>query len=93
MKRYEWEGGIEDPRVVHGPNGTFVMTYTSYDGTARLCVATSQDLRTWTKHGPAFQKAFDGEFRDAWTKSGSIITAPQPDGRLIAAKINGVYWM
>lgn len=69
------------------------MTYTSYDGTARLCVATSKDLFSWTKHGPAFGKAFGGAYMNAWTKSGSIVVEPQSDGRLVAVKINGSYWM
>jgi predicted GH43/DUF377 family glycosyl hydrolase len=54
MKKYEWEGGTEDPRIVEGPNG-YVLTYTTYDGTvARLAVASSKDLIKWEKHGPAF---------------------------------------
>src|SRR5687768_4423103 len=45
LKVYEWEGGIEDPRVVETGDGIYVMTYTAYDGkTARLLVATSRDL-------------------------------------------------
>ena len=91
--KYEWEGGCEDPRVVETPSGEYVMTYTSYDGTARLCVATSKDLFSWTKHGPAFGKAFGGAYMNAWTKSGSIVVEPQSDGRLVAVKINGSYWM
>lgn len=94
--KYEWEGGCEDPRVVEIPSslgGGYLMTYTSYDGTARLSVATSKDLFTWTKHGPAFGKAFGGSYLNAWTKSGSIVVEPQPDGRLIAVMLNGSYWM
>ncbi|MBL7826507.1 MAG: hypothetical protein JNJ57_07755, partial [Saprospiraceae bacterium] len=50
QKPYEWDGGCEDPRVVRRNDGTFVMTYTAYDKrTARLCVATSRDLRRWEK--------------------------------------------
>lgn len=93
FNKYEWEGGCEDPRIVEMPSGGYVMTYTSYDGTARLSVATSEDLFTWTKHGPAFGKAFGGSYINAWTKSGSIVVEPQSDGRLVAVKINGTYWM
>jgi len=40
MMPYEWEGGCEDPRVVEREDGTYVMTYTAFDGTtARLAVA------------------------------------------------------
>jgi predicted GH43/DUF377 family glycosyl hydrolase len=94
--KYEWDGGCEDPRVVEIPQsegGGYLMTYTSYDGTARLCVATSQNLFEWKKHGPAFAKTQGGSYINAWTKSGSIVVDPQPDGRLVAAKINGLYWM
>ena len=91
--QFEWEGGCEDPRVVESPDGTYVMTYTAYDGTARLCVATSKDLLTWEKHGPAFADAFGQSYINAWTKSGSIVVQPEPNGRLVATKINGTYWM
>jgi len=96
FSKYEWDGGCEDPRVIEKPaslGGGYVMTYTSYDGTARLSVATSYDLLNWTKHGPAFGKAFGGSYINAWTKSGSIVVEPQPDGRLVAVKINGYFWM
>ncbi|MCU1680896.1 MAG: family 43 glycosylhydrolase [Amycolatopsis sp.] len=44
--------GCEDPRVSR-IDGTYYLTYTGFDGaTAQLCLATSTDLRSWTKHGP-----------------------------------------
>jgi predicted GH43/DUF377 family glycosyl hydrolase len=93
MKKYEWEGGTEDPRVVQDSSGTYYMTYTSYDGkTARLFEATSEDLRHWHKEGPVFEKADNGKYIDLWSKSGSIVTRKEGD-QLIAAKINGKYWM
>ena len=88
----EWQGGLEDPRVVQTEEGGYVMTYTSYDGTARLCVATSPDLLSWIKHGPAFKNAFDGEFGRAWTKSGAIVCR-LVGSALVATKLNGKYWM
>lgn len=91
MLIYEWPGGCEDPRVVEDSSGQYVLTYTAYDGkTARLCVATSPDLRRWTKHGLAFKQP---ELKNMWSKSGSIVCRIQPDGRLVAEKINGLYWM
>lgn len=90
MKVYEWEGGCEDPRVVESEDGRYIMTYTSYDGeTARLCVAGSRDLRNWEKHGLAFG---EGEYRDLWSKSGSIVSRRQGN-RLVAERIDGKYWM
>ncbi len=89
LLRYEWEGGIEDPRVVESPEGLYIMTYTAYDGkTARLMIASSPDLLHWQKHGPALQDPF----RKTWSKSGAIV-AEQQGERFIARKINGKYWM
>ncbi|MBD0285936.1 MAG: glycosidase [Flavisolibacter sp.] len=93
QKKYEWEGGCEDPRVVEDGNGTYFMTYTSYDGkVARLMVASSKDLFHWTKHGPAFAKAYNGKYADFWSKSGSIVSR-YVNGKVIATKVNGRYWM
>jgi len=94
MMPYEWEGGCEDPRVVEREDGTYVMTYTAFDGTtARLAVATSGDLVHWTKHGLAFGKAADGRFRDLWSKSGALVCSLSTSGRLVATRIAGKYWM
>lgn len=92
-KKLEWEGGCEDPRVVEDTGGTYFMTYTAYDGEkARLMVASSKDLRHWTKHGHAFSNAYDGKYVNKWSKSGSIVCHYQ-NGKIVAAKINGKYWM
>jgi predicted GH43/DUF377 family glycosyl hydrolase len=94
MKPYEWEGGCEDPRVVEAEDGRYVMTYTAYDGAvARLAVASSRDLLRWTKHGLAFGDAAGGRYRDLWSKSGSIVCRRLEDGRLVAARVRGRYWM
>lgn len=86
---YEWEGGIEDPRVVEAPDGTYIMTYTGYDGkTARLLLATSADLVTWTKHGTVL----NGKHKDLWSKSGAIVSR-RSGSRIVAEKIDGRYWM
>ena len=90
MKIYEWKGGVEDPRVVESEDGTYILTYTSYDGkTARLCLATSKDLKSWTKHGLVLS---DAKYKDVWSKSGAIV-AKQTGEKIIATKINGKYWM
>jgi predicted GH43/DUF377 family glycosyl hydrolase len=89
MKTYEWEGGIEDPRIIERDEGLYIMTYTSYDGkTARLCLASSTDLIHWTKHG----LMLTDEFVDTWSKSGAIV-GKQKEDRVLAEKINGKYWM
>jgi predicted GH43/DUF377 family glycosyl hydrolase len=86
---YEWEGGVEDPRVVEKEDGTYVLTYTAYDGKlARLLIATSNDLVHWNKHGLILQ----GKYKNTWSKSGAIV-ARQSGSRIVAEKINGKYWM
>ncbi|WP_200862847.1 glycoside hydrolase family 130 protein [Amycolatopsis orientalis] len=81
-----WEkpGGCEDPRVVR-VGGTYYLTYTAYDHTsALLCLATSKDLRNWTKHPPLFPDLRDpGHGAKPWNKSGAIAATP----------MNGWYWM
>ena len=62
LKKYEWEGGCEDPRVVQDEIGQYFLTCTSYDGDkARLLIATSTDLYHWTKHGLAFSIEMDAD--------------------------------
>jgi predicted GH43/DUF377 family glycosyl hydrolase len=56
-------------------------------------VASSKDLKQWTKHGHAFAKAQNGKYVDKWSKSGSIVSKYEDNGRIIATKINGKYWM
>ncbi|MCF0197605.1 MAG: hypothetical protein HUK03_10355, partial [Bacteroidaceae bacterium] len=89
-KTYEWDGGCEDPRVVEATidgERLFVMMYTSWNhDKARLSVATSPDLRSWTHHGPIFLEACGGKFKNLYCKSGSIVTKVI-DGRLQACKI------
>jgi predicted GH43/DUF377 family glycosyl hydrolase len=87
---WEWPGGCEDPRVVESPDGGYVCAYTAFDGKVGcLFIATSTDLRFWEKHGPAFAKT---AYVRRPSKSGSIITELK-DGRLVAARIDGRFWM
>jgi len=91
VKSYEWEGGCEDPRIVEDDQGEYIMTYTAYNGSlAILMVATTKDLRTWTKFGPVFRNTQD--FSKLWSKSGSIVTRLR-NSKFIAEKINDKYWM
>ncbi len=92
-KKLEWEGGCEDPRVVEDEKGVYYMTYTAFDGRlARLLIATSVDLRHWTKHGAVFAAAYNGKYKDLWSKSGSIVSRYE-NGRVIATRVAGKYWM
>ena len=75
QKELENPGGCEDPRVAVTEDGLYVMHYTQWNRKqARLAVATSRDLQTWEKHGPAFAKAYNGRFVDEFSKSASIVT-------------------
>ncbi|MGA2538955.1 MAG: glycoside hydrolase family 130 protein [Terracidiphilus sp.] len=91
----EWPGGVEDPRIVESEDGTYVLTYTQWNRvTYSVGIATSRDLLHWTKHGPAFLKADGGKYAHLKYKSAGIVTKLDRDkGRLIAAKIDGKYWM
>ena len=74
--------GCEDPRLT-SIDGTHYLTYTGFDGTsAQLCLATSTDLRSWTKHGPLFPDldtwqtlAWARSRREwrPWSKAGGIL--------------------
>lgn len=87
---WEWPGGLEDPRVVASPDGGYVCTYTAFDGKVGcLFVATSEDMVNWRKHGPAFAGT---PYVRRPTKAGSIVTELK-DGMLVAARIDGRYWM
>lgn len=91
--KYDYPGGCEDPRLVQTEEGQYVVAYTSWNNKlARLSIALSNDLIHWTKKGPAFAKAGNGKYLDTWSKSGSIITTFK-NGKQVAAKINGHYWM
>lgn len=93
---YEWPGGCEDPRVAVTASGTYVMFYTGWDrSTARLCVATSTDLLSWTKYGPMFGQAYNGKYINIWSKAASIVTKVENDKQIIAemnVEYNGKQW-
>ena len=93
FKEIEWEGGCEDPRVAMTEDGLYVMLYTAWNrNLPRLAVATSRDLKNWTKHGLAFAKAYNGRFANIASKSASIVTGVK-DGRLVIEKVDGKYFM
>jgi beta-1,2-mannosidase len=86
----EWPGGVEDPRVVESEDGTYVLAYTQWNRRRfDIGIATSTDLIHWTKHGPAL---VGEKYKDLGYKSAGIVTKLS-EGRLVAAKIQGKYWM
>jgi predicted GH43/DUF377 family glycosyl hydrolase len=93
QKRYEWDGGCEDPRLIATDTGAYILTYTEWDRkTARLAVATTSDFIHWKKHGPAFAAAYHARYLNLWSKSATIVGQVK-NGELTATKINGRYWM
>lgn len=73
--------GVEDPRVTR-IGDTFCMVYcgdASAEGgnRVRICIATSEDLVHWTKHGP-----LNGAFNQVNNKNGMLFD-PAGDGRLM----------
>ena len=93
QKAYEWTGGTEDPRIVETEEGMYVLTYTQWNrDVPRLAVATSPDLRNWEKYGPIFEDWKEGKYHNIESKSGAIVTQVK-NGKLVAAKIHGKYWM
>ena len=85
----EWTGGVEDPRIVERDDGEYVLTYTQWNrDVPRLAVATSRDLVTWEKHGPAL----GAKYSRMESKSGAILCRFVGE-RCVATKVNGKYWM
>jgi predicted GH43/DUF377 family glycosyl hydrolase len=84
--------GCEDPRLAH-IEGVWHLTYTGFDGsTALLCLATSPDLRSWTKHGPMLP-----DF-DTWAASPLLPAIRQRKpwnkaGVIHSRRLGGKWWM
>jgi predicted GH43/DUF377 family glycosyl hydrolase len=90
QSKNEWPGGCEDPRIATAPDGSFVMTYTQWNRkNVRLGLASSRDLVHWEKLGTAFRGTSYGNLG---TKSASVVHEVK-DGKLVAAKIDGKFWM
>lgn len=89
----EWPGGVEDPRIIMREDGGYVLTYTQWNrDVPRLAVATSRDLISWRKHGPAFARAAGGRYLLVESKSGAIV-GRVVGSHVVATRVNGRYWM
>lgn len=89
----EVPGGVEDPRIVEAPDGTYILTYTQWSrkrSAYSIGIATSTDLIHWKKHGPAFGDT--GKYGKLHYKSAGIITQRVGD-KLVAARVDGKFWM
>jgi beta-1,2-mannobiose phosphorylase / 1,2-beta-oligomannan phosphorylase len=64
--------GVEDPRIVQ-IDDTYYLTYTAYDGlNARGALATSRDLKNFTKHGIIVPQMTYAEFVYRAETSGKV---------------------
>ncbi len=73
VSEFDYEAhGVEDTRIVSIEN-TYYMTYTAYDGiNARGALATSKDLRSFTKKGIIVAPITYSEFVDIAENDGDI---------------------
>ena len=92
-------GGVEDPRTTWLPSlGVHVMTYVAYGPLGpRPALATSPDLREWTRHGPIhfdFQADLDTDLNLFPNKDCVFFPEPvtAPDGRLAYAMLHRPMW-
>ena len=82
------EFGAEDPRVTL-IDGTYYLTYTGWDRkNAQLCLATSTDLFSWTKHGPMFP-----EFNTFWPRTEGLTAPWSKAGGILPVPVDGRYLM
>jgi predicted GH43/DUF377 family glycosyl hydrolase len=89
QKHFESKG-CEDPRLAEAPDGSYRMTYSEYgDKGFRIGIASSTDLKHWTKLGSAFAGT---KWEFTHIKSAAIVHEVK-DGKLVAAKINGKFLM
>jgi predicted GH43/DUF377 family glycosyl hydrolase len=91
--------GVEDPRVTYIPRlGLHVMTYVAYGPLGpRTAVATSTDLREWTRLGPAlfsYDDALDMDLNLFHNKDTVFFPEPVtgPDGVLSFAVLHRPMW-
>jgi predicted GH43/DUF377 family glycosyl hydrolase len=84
--------GCEDPRLALIED-VWHLTYTGFDGsTALLCLATSTDLRTWTKHGPMLPD-FDTWASSRWLPRIRPRKPWNKAGVIHSRKLCGKWWM
>ncbi len=86
-------GGCEDARVTYIPRlGRYVMAYTALGRRGpHVALASSRDLRSWTRHGLVDFAAEDGtDFNLYANKDGMLLPEPvrAPDGALALAMLH-----
>ncbi|CAM3701911.1 glycoside hydrolase family 130 protein [Occultella aeris] len=88
--------GAEDPRIVL-IEGVYYLTYTGWDRhSAQLCLATSTDLHTWTRHGPIFSDFDTFATVDPrghnWSKAGVIVPVQMQGRWWMYFGEGAIYW-
>ncbi len=101
--KYEWQGGCEDLHIIQGEDGKFYMNYTTFTGKFNsqsvdsMCIAVSNNLYNWEKHGSGFEKSYNGRFvwgrREGVPSRSGVVVSKLIDGNMIPAKIDNKYWM
>jgi predicted GH43/DUF377 family glycosyl hydrolase len=91
--------GLEDPRITEIKN-KFYLTYTAYDGTtARLVLATSDDLKNWQHRGemlPNWDAKKAHGFTVPWDEAQQTSAAKHhwsKAGGIFPEKIKNKYWL
>jgi len=95
VKKYEWPGGCEDPRLAQAEDGRFWIYYTEWNrDLPRLGVASTLDFKHWKKYGPIFNHAYGGKFKNIANKSASILTYLKNGKQVIRKTPKGyfMYW-
>ena len=94
-ERNEYTAGCEDPRITFmEPLGCYVMTYTAYGPIGpRIALATSKDLLSWQRIGPAkfaFMPQYRVDFDLYDNKDAYLFPRPvlDPHGKLALAMIH-----
>jgi beta-1,2-mannosidase len=91
-RQYEWEGGCEDIHVAQDEAGRYHASYTAWNGKVdAMLMASSDDLVTWRKTGPAFARAQNGSLVKR-SRTGAIVVRRDGD-RLLAARVGERYLM
>ena len=94
FKKYEWVGGVEDIHIAEDQDGAYYVNYTAWTGKGdSMIVASSKDLRKWTKHGPAFAAATRAGKHPRMRIRTGVVVSRLVGGHLKAVKLKGKYWM
>ncbi len=104
---FEWWGGCGDMHVIEGEDGRYYMNYDGWTGYYNtnaygmgaspdepwedvLLSSVSEDMIHWKKCGPALKPEWKRYYNHSRT---GVVISREKDGKLIAEKIGGKYYM